>query len=91
MIKKQFQLPTTVLFLADYFPTVTWREAKEAYFDAVVNVLQKNGINGIECNSLCQPYLDEIIKEFTDILEKDRKKIILSRTSNVPYIWVDKE
>lgn len=90
MDTKQFKISPYLSFLAKYFPTVTWLEANEAYYDAIIRVHRKNNIDDVECDSLHQPYLDQIQEEFTNILSKGKKKIKMSRTAEVPYIWVDK-
>lgn len=90
MDSKQFKISPYLFFLAKYFPTVSWLEANEAYHDAVLEVHRKNNIDDVECDSIHQPYLDQIQKEFVKILSKNRKKIKMSRLSDVPYIWVEK-
>lgn len=90
MDTKQFNISPYLSFLAKYFPTVTWLEANEAYHDAIIEVHRKNNIDDVECDSIHQPYLDQIQKEFVKILSKNRKKIKMSRLSEVPWIWIEK-
>lgn len=90
MDSKQFSISPCLSFLAKYFPTVTWLEANEAYHDAIIEVHRKNNIDDVECDSIHQPYLDQIQKEFVKILSKNRKKIKMSRLSEVPWIWIEK-